>query len=480
MQLDENAGGIDHNTTDHWIFPVNYEKRDYQLNISRSAILHNTLVILPTGLGKTFIASVAIYNFMRFFPKSKIIFMAPTRPLVHQQLSACYNVVGISKHVTAELTGRIKKESRIKLWESKRLFFCTPQVLQNDLNENTFPAKEIKLVIFDEAHKAKKNHSYCQVIRAITESQNQFRVLALTATAGSTSEVTEIIQNLLISKIEYRSEESVDVARYTFKKSFQIVEIKFTDELKNIINKFNEAIGPYVQKLKDANVLKTHNLSKGYLIVEQLNVRNNSFIPSNEKSELLTCFSFAISMYCSLEMLERHGIHNFIKSLSDENNDYKFFVKRDPKLRSFALELQEKYGKIFNDITSDQQISDYGHPKFEMLKTKILEYFDKEGNKAIIFCEFRDSTILINAVLKQLRPRVKPGILIGQGGEMKQKHQLAIMKEFREGKINTLICTCVAEEGLDIGEVDLVVCFDISTKVSFFYYQNSSFQLILF
>ena len=48
---------------------------------------------------------------------------------------------------------------------------------------------------------------------------------------------------------------------------------------------------------------------------------------------------------------------------------------------------------------------------------------------------------------------------------MTQKEQLAIMKEFREGKVNTLVCTCVAEEGLDIGEVDLVICFDINSKV---------------
>lgn len=32
--------------------------------------------------------------------------------------------------------------------------------------------------------------------------------------------------------------------------------------------------------------------------------------------------------------------------------------------------------------------------------------------------------------------------------------------KFREGGYNTLVSTCVGEEGLDIGEVDLIVCFD--------------------
>ena len=34
------------------------------------------------------------------------------------------------------------------------------------------------------------------------------------------------------------------------------------------------------------------------------------------------------------------------------------------------------------------------------------------------------------------------------------------MHKFRVGGYNTLISTCVGEEGLDIGEVDLIVCFD--------------------
>ena len=34
------------------------------------------------------------------------------------------------------------------------------------------------------------------------------------------------------------------------------------------------------------------------------------------------------------------------------------------------------------------------------------------------------------------------------------------MKKFRDGGYNTLVSTCVGEEGLDIGEVDLIICYD--------------------
>jgi Fanconi anemia group M protein len=43
-------------------------------------------------IGKTFIAAVVMHNYYRWFPHSKLIFMAPTRPLVQQQVEAVHKV----------------------------------------------------------------------------------------------------------------------------------------------------------------------------------------------------------------------------------------------------------------------------------------------------------------------------------------------------------------------------------------------------
>ena len=67
------------------ITPAIPELRKYQRDIIITAVMHNTLVCLPTGLGKTLIAAVVMYNFLRWFPGKIVVFMAPTRPLVHQQ-----------------------------------------------------------------------------------------------------------------------------------------------------------------------------------------------------------------------------------------------------------------------------------------------------------------------------------------------------------------------------------------------------------
>ncbi len=97
--------GFDSSSAKVWIYPTNYPIRGYQLKISEAALFQNTLVCLPTGLGKTFIASVVMYNFYRWYPSGKIVFMAPTKPLVAQQIEACYKVMGIPQAHMAELTG---------------------------------------------------------------------------------------------------------------------------------------------------------------------------------------------------------------------------------------------------------------------------------------------------------------------------------------------------------------------------------------
>jgi superfamily II DNA or RNA helicase len=92
---DDDYHGFDLNSGRSWIYPTNYPEREYQFKIVESSLYENTLVTLPTGLGKTFIAAVVMYNYFRWFPLGKIVFMAPTKPLVAQQIEACFNIMGV-------------------------------------------------------------------------------------------------------------------------------------------------------------------------------------------------------------------------------------------------------------------------------------------------------------------------------------------------------------------------------------------------
>ena len=140
----------------HWVFPLTegFEPREYQVAIVRRALFENTLVSLPTGLGKTFISAVVMANYHRWFPQGQIVFLAPTKPLVTQQVQACHDAAGIPASDTAQLLGFVKPSLRAQLWSQRRMFFCTPQSFANDLKSGAIDPKRIVLIVFDEAHRA--------------------------------------------------------------------------------------------------------------------------------------------------------------------------------------------------------------------------------------------------------------------------------------------------------------------------------------
>ena len=143
--------------------------RSYQFDIIQQCLHKNTMVVLPTGLGKTFVAAVVMFNFYRWYPLGKVVFMAPTKPLVNQQADACYNIVGISKEDMTQMTGQMSPEKRKALWDSKRVFFLTPQVIANDILRGNIDVNQIKCVVIDEAHKALGEYAFCKVKNILKE-----------------------------------------------------------------------------------------------------------------------------------------------------------------------------------------------------------------------------------------------------------------------------------------------------------------------
>ncbi len=120
-----------------------------------------------------------MYNFYRWFPTGKVVFLAPTRPLVTQQIEACYNIMGVPEVDTAEMSGKTKPQERTALWKDRRLFFCTPQTLQKDLEEERCEAKRVVCVVFDEAHRATGKYAYIRVIETLQNEGAKFRVVRI-------------------------------------------------------------------------------------------------------------------------------------------------------------------------------------------------------------------------------------------------------------------------------------------------------------
>lgn len=456
-----------------YIYPSNYPVRDYQANIVRSALFHNTLVSLPTGLGKTFIAAVVMYNYYRWFPRGKVVFMAPTRPLVSQQIRACHDIMAIPAEDTIEMTGTMNPNDRVQFWKTKRVFFLTPQILANDLRNKICPALEFKCVVVDEAHRATKEYAYCQVIRVLEEFGAVFRVLALSATPGSNFKaVQEVVENLHIAKLEIRDESSIDVAPYTYSKNIEPIIVKLTGQIVRIKEEFLSIFDRYVQNLKDARLVtgNVNSMTKFQLLKSSEKIKTH--IPQGMTKQqvgyLMSDFAVSMSLAHALELLQTYGLQAFHHYLSSGDDDVK--VKAAMARLRQDTQLQELLQSVEQYLSSENGRKGWSHPKLEHLVKVLQQHFSAAQDsgacsKVIIFCQYRVVVSEVYNILKTSLPLIRPAMFIGQSngngkGGLPQKKQLEVMRNFRNGETNVLIATCVAEEGLDIGAVDLIILME--------------------
>ncbi|XP_063803595.1 Fanconi anemia group M protein [Pseudophryne corroboree] len=485
----QNLPGFDLSAGNIWIYPTNYPVRGYQFSMAHAALLHNTLVCLPTGLGKTFIAAVVMYNFYRWYPSGKVVFMAPTKPLVAQQIESCFRVMGIPQSHMVELTGNIHAQSRKEMWQNHRVFFLTPQIMGNDLSRGACPAPDIKCLVIDEAHKALGNHAYCQVVRELSNNTTQFRILALSATPGSDiKSVQQVITNLLISRIELRSEDSPDIQAYSHDRQLEKFVVPLGGELEAVQKSYLQVIEAVAGRLIQTKLLmrkEIPNLTKYQVILSRDQFRKNP--PSNIVGVQIGVvegdFALCISLYHGYELLLQMGtrsLYYFLRSMMDGSKGMTR-ARNELSRNADFMNLYQQLESMFSasDGANGKQPFIYSHPKLRKLEEVVVQHFkswNKQGQntssetpkdtRIMIFSSFRDSVQEIAEMLNQHQPTVRVMTFMGHSSTGKgvkgftQKEQLEVVKRFREGGYNTLVSTCVGEEGLDIGEVDLIICFD--------------------
>ncbi|KAJ4839280.1 hypothetical protein Tsubulata_011432 [Turnera subulata] len=378
---------IDTEAAKTWIYPVNVPLRDYQLAITKTALFSNTLVALPTGLGKTLIAAVVMFNYFRWFPEGKIVFAAPSRPLVMQQIEACHNIVGIPQEWTIDMTGQINPTKRSFFWKSKRVFFVTPQVLEKDIQAGTCLVRHLVCLVIDEAHRALGNYSYSVAVRELMAMPVPLRILALTATPGSKQQtIQSIIDNLHISTLEYRNESDPDVIPYVHNRKIELIEVPLGKDAIDVNKLLLEVIHPYVTRLSSAGLLQNRDyqtLSPPDLLNSRDKFRRAPppDLPHNRYGEIEAYFGALITLYHIRKLLSSHGIK----------------------------------------------------PAFEMLEEKL-----KQGD---IMSALADIGNLVKAT--EFIGQSSGKSLKGQS----QKVQQAVLQKFRAGGYNVIVATSIGEEG---------------------------------
>jgi len=471
-----------------WVYPTNLgTTRDYQFNIVARSLFHNTLVALPTGLGKTFIAATVMLNYYRWTTDAQIIFMAPTKPLIAQQMEACYGIAGIHRNDTVLMTGDTSPGIRAEEWLEKRAFFMTPQTVINDLKTGICDPKKIVLIVVDEAHKATGGYAYTEVVSFLRRFNPSFRVLALTATPGSSVEaVQSIIDHLGIARVEVRTEQSLDIRQYTHEKQTETEIFDWSDEQNLIMEHISKAIKPVLDKLnsqnaywsKDPMLLTAFGLTqarKKWMMSEA-----GRKAPQGLKGMVNTIFTVLSQIAHSISLLKFHGITPFYSSALEFQKN----VESGQTKSKYASQItqHEDWVKAMGYMRRWSNSPDFiGHPKLEYLREVVLNHFLDAGEgqqgvgaparptRIMVFSGYRDSTQDICRVLKRNEPMIRPHEFVGQASSkssegMNQKKQNQVIQDFKAGTFNTLVATSIGEEGLDIGDVDLIVCYDASAS----------------
>ncbi len=438
-----------------WVYDISIKKNfNFIAGANGGFIAHNTLVALMLSI-----------NRLRLFPESKILFLAPTRPLAEQHLSY------FKKHLpglfaTLELfTGKINAEKRKKLWESADIVFSTPQCISNDLKNNLYNLSNTSLLIIDECHRCLKNYSYTYVAERYRQEAKNSRVLGLTASPGADKKtIIQIAKNLNIEAVEIRTRESDDVKPYLQKLKFKIIKLDFPEELKEIRALLKELHDKKIEELKNRKLLFQPATKKNILelqrrIMKMISTGNRNF---NVLAGASACAQAIKLQYC-LELLET-------QTLSSLYTYFQELFEQASQNRSKAVKQLVKQPK-FNQayiLLTELLARKIENPKLSKLKEIVEEEFKiAEIKRIIVFAQYRETLVKICKTLNEIQG-VNARIFVGQAkkGEGKnatglsQKEQRELINEFSLGRVNCIASSSIGEEGLDIPEVSAVIFYE--------------------
>ncbi|MBN1175232.1 DEAD/DEAH box helicase [Candidatus Woesearchaeota archaeon] len=439
-----------------------FTPRPYQSAIFETLANNNTLVVLPTGLGKTAIAMMIAARRLFLYPTKKIVFVAPTKPLVEQQLTSFNNQFFLGQEEFALFTGSIPPSQRKSLWKKARFIFSTPQTIENDVLSGNVDLSEVSLFIFDEAHRATGDYAYVFLAKKYVEDSSCVRIVALTASPGAdVDKIKEVSSNLFIERIEYRSIDSPDVKPFTNNVDVKWDEVVLSKPHQRIVDYLTNAYNKKLKKIKEFGLLQgpVSSYSKTQLLKMQQEL--HSSISSGEMTpEILQSISLlaeSLKLSHAIELAQTQTLFAL--------NEYLYGIlssSRNSKTKAIKNLVKDPDFLSALSITRDLLKENVEHPKLSILVRRIKAILDiKPDAKIIVFSQYRDTASQIE---KRLSDFASSSVFFGQakknGVSFSQKKQKEVLENFRENKFSVLIATSVAEEGLDIPSVDFVFFFE--------------------
>ena len=448
------------------IRPDSLESREYQLSIAMKALDANTMVILPTGLGKTavalLVAASRLYN-----EKGKVLMLAPTKPLVEQHLRYFEKYLILKPEGDSisspfvMFTGDAPPAERSADWERATVILATPQVIKNDLIAGRYTLADVTLMVVDECHRAVGNYAYVFLAQRYLSTADKPLLLAMTASPGGVQEkVQEVCSNLGIEHVETRTENDPDVHPYVFDRDLEYISIDLPPELQAAIQVINGLIEARLALLASLHFTVP---KRDKLTMKALNAINAQ-IQQRIQNRDPAGYS-AASVYAECMKL-KHAVTLAESQGSEVLKGYlaKLIAEGTGSVGSKAsqrLAADQSFRELFEH--SAEWTKEF-HPKAEIALGLVREQLETHpDSRIIIFATYRDTVQLLVDFL------TANGIacerFVGQATRdaekgLSQKKQIAALTRFREGEFKVLIATSVGEEGLDVPSTDLVIFYE--------------------
>jgi len=432
------------------------EARLYQQLVAANVLKKgNTMIVAPTALGKTIIAALVAAERLKKYPDSKVLILAPTKPLVIQHEESFRDFL---KTTVTSLTGAVKVSERLERWNDSQIICATPQTIESDIIAERYSLKDVSLLIFDECHRGTGSYAYVFLANRYNSQAETPLILGLTASPGGEEErINHVCQNLFIDEVVVKNEDDADVKPYFNPIEVEWVKVDLKTEQLAIKSHLDTVLKNRLKGLKRMGVISSiQNVSKKDILRAKGKVQNRISRSTHPPRECLLAISMLTAVFSvlhSMELLETQGISNL----------YSYFHRMRKKKTKAAQGLFKD--KNFNNavnLTSKAHEKGLEHPKLEKL-LEILKKAVKSDNQVIVFSQYRDT---VNQIQEKCHKEgIKAVKFFGQANRetekgLSQKEQKEIIKAFRINTYQVLVSTSVAEEGIDIPSVDLVVLYE--------------------
>jgi Fanconi anemia group M protein len=437
------------------------ERRTYQVSIAATALKYNTLLILPTGLGKTAVALLVIAS--RLMNKGgKALVLSPTKPLVEQHAAFFRDNMNIGEDRVIALTGEVSPEKRGELWDNASVVVATPQIIENDLLTGKLSLEEVTHITFDEAHRAVGRYAYVFIAKKYMEQNKNPLILAMTASPGSNLDrIREVCENLFIEEIEGRTEMDEDVIPYIHYRHIEWVRVELPQEyarIRSLLEQFISSRSSRLKKLGLVGSVKELESKRNVLLLQGKLQAMLSRNPSPSLYEGISIVAEIMKVKHAVELVETQGIEalkKYVEKLGAEANS------RGGSKASRSIFKDTRFKKAVEEIYRCTTT----HPKLKKLKEIVEEQIQANpDSRIIVFTNYRDTAEVVTSFLKE-NTLANPVKFVGQTNRhndkgMSQKQQVETIAKFRGGEYNVLVATSVAEEGLDIPSTDLVIFYE--------------------